>query len=70
MEELFNVNCSAALARALGGRPMPRLDRPNLSFPVFDAPHTHHACLQTEIGPFAWLWQLDATHMSISRHPR
>jgi hypothetical protein len=67
MESLFKVKCSSALARALGAKPMPRVPRPNLSFSVFDLPTTHHACLETECGPFAWLWQLDATHMSITR---
>lgn len=67
MESLFAVNCSSRLAKALGARPMVRLERPHLSFPVFDLPQTHHAALDTENGPYAWLWALDATHMSISR---
>jgi hypothetical protein len=67
VESLFSVKCSAELARALGARPMERLDRPKLSFPVFDLPRTHHACLETSCGPYAWLWLLDATHPFISR---
>jgi len=70
MESLFSVKCSVELARALGARPMMRVDRPALSFPVFDLPMTHHACLKTEAGPYAWFWQLDAGHMSITRNPR
>ncbi len=46
---------------------MQRLDRPNLSFPVFDLPRTHHACLETENGPYAWLWLLDGAHRTIQR---
>jgi hypothetical protein len=67
MESLFKVKCSADLARALGARLMTKLDRPHLSFPVFDLPRTAHACLETEEGPYAWLWQLDATHRFITR---
>lgn len=67
MEALFEVNCSIELALALGAKPMKRIDRPNLSFPVFDAPITHHASLRTAKGPYAWLWLLDGTHMSIVR---
>jgi hypothetical protein len=67
MESLFKVNCSIELAMALGARPMERLERPRLSFPVFDLPRTHHACLQTEAGPFAWFWLLDGVHPFITR---
>src|SRR5260221_477426 len=67
MESLFKVNCSVELAKALGAKPMQRLDRPNLSFPVFDLPRTHHACLETENGPYAWLWLLDGAHRTIQR---
>jgi len=67
MESLFKVTCSAALARALGARRMVELDRPDLSFRVFDLPKTHHACFDTEDGPYAWLWQLDGSHRSIGR---
>lgn len=69
MEPLFIVHCSATLAKALGAHPMPRLHRPSLSFPVFDAPRTHHAELNTDEGPFAWLWTLDAAHPFITREP-
>jgi hypothetical protein len=65
MKPLFVVNCSLSLAIALGARPMPRLVRLKLSFPVFDAPTTHHAELTTENGPYAWLWQLDGAHQTI-----
>lgn len=70
MESLFTVKCSLEMARALGARPMPRLDRPHLSFAVFDLPRTSHACLETGEGPYAWLWLLDGTHMSITKDPR
>jgi hypothetical protein len=69
MEPLFTAHCSAELARALGARPMKRLYRPDLSFPVVEAPRTHHAEFMTEAGRFAWLWILDTTHPFITRNP-
>jgi len=67
MKPLFIVKCSEELALALGARPMVKVDRPNLSFPVHDEPSTHYAEMKTDSGPFAWYWQLDATHKWITR---
>lgn len=58
----FQAQCSAEMARALGMRPVKRLDRPDLSFPVLERPTTHHALLRTEDGWFAWLWLIDRDH--------
>jgi len=57
------------LAMALGAKPLTRLHRPLLSFPVYEPPSTHHAEFLTEAGPFAWLWLLDATHTTINPPP-
>lgn len=66
MKPLFVVKCSGELALALGAHPLVRVNRPNLSFPVYDEPITHHAELSTEAGPLAWFWLLDATHRWVS----
>jgi hypothetical protein len=67
MRPLFSVNCSTQLAIALGAMPMMRLSRPDLSFPVYQRPATHHAELRTKDGLFAWLWFLDNHHRTITR---
>lgn len=69
MKALFVVNCSEKLAIALGARPMARVRRPNLSFPVYDEPATHHAEMNTEAGPLAWYWLLDGAHRTIQQTP-
>lgn len=67
MKPLFVVKCSYELAKALGARPLTKVDRPKLSFPVYDEPTTHHAELATESGTLAWYWQLDGTQRWIRR---
>lgn len=67
MQPLFSVYCSSELAIALGAKPYKRLNYPHLSFPVCGPPRTHHACLDTKCGPYAWLWQMDKDHLSINR---
>lgn len=67
MQALFSVRCSEALAKALGAVPFVRVSRPHLSFPVYEARTTHHAELDTENGPYAWLWRIDRDHKFIER---
>lgn len=67
MEPLFTVKCSEEMARSLGAFPLRKLSRPHLSFPVYEAPRTHHAELDTEGGLFAWFWKMDGTHQTIER---
>lgn len=55
MQPMFRANCAAALAAALGAEPFVKVDRPNLSFAVYEAESRPHAELTTELGPFAWL---------------
>ncbi len=64
---LFMFKCSADLARALGAKPMVRLPRPNLKFPVHEPVRTFHAAICTDDGWFAWLWQLDRNHPFIEK---
>ena len=66
MESLFKVNCSLELAIALGAKAMFRNDG-NHSFKIYDLPKTHHACLETKNGPYAWFWLLDNNCKFINR---
>lgn len=62
MRPVLTINCTSHMANALGAKPMERLHRPKLSFPVYDEPKTLHMEFVTELGLFAWFIQIDSKH--------
>lgn len=66
MKPLFHVRCSVDIALMLGAVPLRRINRPDLSFPVYERLSYPHAELDTEVGIFAWLWRSAIHHTA---HP-